>query len=112
MPCVQQKEITEYHEFLEGLIKKRTDNAATSMKVDQHLEWNNLFIIPVAIAERMNEIGLTISVQQWKTLTQLQRFALMKLSRPGHESKNFPGAIEEFGLMSQNQKTETNFVSR
>jgi hypothetical protein len=31
---------------------------------------------------------------------QLQRFALLKLFRPGHESKNFRKAMIEFGLAS------------
>ncbi|MHC5830222.1 MAG: nitrate reductase associated protein, partial [Nostoc sp.] len=32
-------------------------------------------------------------------LTPLQRFALIKLSRAGHENKNFPTAIAEFHLL-------------
>ena len=60
----------------------------------------------------MNEFGLIISKQQWKTLTQLQRFALLKLSRPGHESKNFIRAVKEFGLIPGEQKKDTKFLSR
>ncbi|HMJ70182.1 MAG TPA: nitrate reductase associated protein [Cyclobacteriaceae bacterium] len=31
-----------------------------------------------------------------RTFTELQRFALLKLTRPGHENRNFPRAVTEF----------------
>jgi hypothetical protein len=40
-----------------------------------------------------------ISTDQWKSLSALQRFALLKLYRPGHENKNFKKALKEFGLI-------------
>jgi hypothetical protein len=48
--------------------------------------------------ERALEFGIAISLLQWRELTNLQRFALIKLSRPGHESKNFIKALKEFGI--------------
>jgi hypothetical protein len=41
---------------------------------------------------------MNISLTQWRGLTVLQRFALLKLTRPGHENKNFSKAMKEFGL--------------
>ena len=38
------------------------------------------------------------SPEQWHTLSPLQRFALLKLTREGHESANFVPAMAEFGL--------------
>jgi len=35
---------------------------------------------------------------QWKNLNSLQRFALIKLTRGGHENENFIPALREFGL--------------
>jgi hypothetical protein len=32
-------------------------------------------------------------------LNELQRFALVKLSHPGHEHRNLPRALAEFGLL-------------
>jgi len=43
-------------------------------------------------------IGSEISIGQWRNLYLLQRFALLKLCRPGHENRNFPIAMKEFGL--------------
>jgi hypothetical protein len=44
-------------------------------------------------------MGVDLHTQQWSQLTPLQRFALMKLSRKGHENKNFYPALQEFGLV-------------
>jgi hypothetical protein len=56
--------------------------------------------MPVTLQEKAQEIGITITLTQWENLTPLQRFALIKLSRPGHENKNFPRAIIEFNLVN------------
>jgi hypothetical protein len=112
MPCVGVHETKDYYEYLDTLIRDRAGNHSTRITVDQQPGWDNLFTVPSAIAEKMSEIGLAISVQQWKTLTQMQRFALMKLSRPGHESKNFPVAVKEFGLMSRDQNIGTGIIYR
>jgi hypothetical protein len=49
--------------------------------------------------QKAMELHQTISTEQWTGLTTLQRFALLKLCREGHENRNFPIALKEFGLM-------------
>jgi len=39
-----------------------------------------------------------VRVEDWARLDELQRFALVKLSHPGHEHRNLPRALQEFGL--------------
>jgi hypothetical protein len=56
-------------------------------------------VIPAILQEKAKEFIKEISITQWQSLTCLQRFALIKLSRPGHENRNFPIALKEFGLM-------------
>jgi hypothetical protein len=112
MPCDSEEEVKEYNDYLAGLVKDHTCNAATNMVVDPQPAWDNTHFVPIEITEKMDEFSLLISKQQWKTLTQLQRFALLKLSRPGHESKNFIRAVKEFGLIPGEQKKDTKFLSR
>ncbi|MDR9402251.1 MAG: nitrate reductase associated protein, partial [Halothece sp. Uz-M2-17] len=45
------------------------------------------------------EFNLKINREQWQKLTPLQRFALIKLSRPSHENKNFYPALKEFAIL-------------
>jgi len=84
--CSNETEAKEYNSYLSGLIKARTGNEATSLKIDQNPSWNDLHSVPAAVNEKAKEFGFSVSLQQWQQLTSLQRFALTKLSRPGHES--------------------------
>ena len=52
----------------------------------------------LTIQEKLQETASAIEIGQWQQLTDLQRFALLKLSYPGHENKNFPKALAEFGI--------------
>lgn len=54
--------------------------------------------IPEQVAEKAVSLGVVVSPEAWRDLGELPRFALMKLSRPGHEGKNFVPALEEFGV--------------
>lgn len=63
--------------------------------------WNVLSHIPDGVAEKAIEWeDLTLSLFQWQKLSTLERFALVKLSRSGHEGANFPRALREFGIIS------------
>jgi hypothetical protein len=39
------------------------------------------------------------SSEQWLGLSALQRFVLLKLSRPGSDNRNLIPALREFGLL-------------
>ncbi|MGL4882951.1 MAG: nitrate reductase associated protein, partial [Waterburya sp.] len=47
-----------------------------------------------------HECQVNISKSQWLHLSAAQRFALIKLSRPSHENKNFLPALQEFGIIA------------
>ncbi|MBE5319957.1 nitrate reductase associated protein [Pedobacter sp. MR2016-19] len=99
LPVSTQEQTDKYHQFLIGLITKYTGNQATTMPIEPLPEWGNLHQIPAMLKEKMAEFQLHISINQWRKLTNIQRFALLKLCRPGHENKNFPKAMAEFGLL-------------
>ena len=98
LSVANKEEADKYHQYLSGLIKKYTGDEATELAIDSSPGWANLEAVPLMLHEKAGELGLVISLTQWKQLTNLQRFALLKLCRPGHENKNFPKAILEFGL--------------
>lgn len=98
MPCETEKEITQYHECLQELVKKHTNKEATLLEVDSYPGWRLQYSIPVEVRQRLEDQNADMSVEQWRDLTRLQRYALVKLSRPGHESKNFCKATREFGI--------------
>ncbi len=100
LKCNCGEEIERYNEYLKGLIKERTGREATILKVDQNALWKNVCSLPEKLNERLAEFDWQLSIEQWKDLTCLQRFALLKLCRPGHENKNFPKAMKEFKLIN------------
>lgn len=99
LPCTTETEIQSYREHIQQLILQHTGLAATKLPIEPHPAWLDSATVPASIQEKAEEIGVTLTQQHWAALTPLQRFALIKLSRPGHENKNFPKAMAEFHLL-------------
>jgi hypothetical protein len=99
MECTTGKEVREYRGYLQQLIAGHTGTAATDLPVDTNPAWANTNKLPVMLVEKLKEFEWHISLQQWKALSNLQRFVLQKLCKPGHENRNFPKAVKEFGLV-------------
>ena len=97
-PCRAPAEIDAYKEGLSRLVEK-TSGVRPSMLLDlPDPVWENPAAVPAQVAEQARTLGLAIPAEAWTRLTPLQRFALIKLSRPGHENRNFLPAVKEFGL--------------
>jgi hypothetical protein len=62
-------------------------------------DWQEGMSPPAVLIESCQQLGLGLREEGWQSLTELQRFALVKLSHPGHEHRNLPRALEEFGLL-------------
>ncbi|TAE54096.1 MAG: nitrate reductase associated protein [Nostocales cyanobacterium] len=99
LPCDTDKEIKSYQEYLQNLILSRTGKPVSTIPIEPHPPWMDSENMPVTVEEKAQEIGVHITKQQWQKLTPIQRFALIKLSRSGHENKNFPQAMLEFHLI-------------
>jgi hypothetical protein len=99
MPALTNEEAAAYNIYLTKLIEKYTGNKATKMAIAAKPDWANVENIPEMLQEKSKEFDLTITISEWKSLSNLQRYALLKLCRPGHENKNFPIAAKEFNLL-------------
>ena len=55
---------------------------------------------PAVLSASCAQLGLSLRNGGWAELDELQRFALVKLSHPGHEHRNLPRALAEFGLLA------------
>ena len=99
LPCTTPGEITAYKQFLQSLVTEKTGAPAKELAVESNPPWLNGEIIPQQVEEKAEELGVKLTVKQWGSLTALQRFALIKLSRPSHENRNFYPALQEFGLV-------------
>jgi len=98
-PCNTPEEVQSYRQYLKAVILYRTSNLAQDIEVDKNSDWANKDVIPEILKQKLSELQLSMELKQWQELNDLQRFVLVKLSRPSHENKNFPIAMHEFGLV-------------
>lgn len=98
LPCGTETEIQAYREYLQNLILQRA-GTASELPIEAHPAWLEDDIVPASVQEKATEFNITLTTQQWSALSPLQRFALIKLSRSGHENQNFPKALKEFHLL-------------
>jgi hypothetical protein len=86
--------------LVQEIVSKRTGHEAKLLFIDKNPAWADIKNVSDEVNEKAKEFGWQIGLEQWKQLSSLQRFALLKLCRPGHENKNFPIAMKEFKLVS------------
>jgi len=98
MPCESALEVQAYRDFLQRLIRERTGTEASDLPIDAAPGWLDATKVADSVQQKAQEQGVAIAAEQWATLTPLQRFALIKLSRSGHENSNFLPALKEFHL--------------
>jgi hypothetical protein len=98
-PC-EGDSIEVYRSQLKTLIHDRTGETASELAIEPSPPWFDRSAIPESVQTKANTVGVTLSPQQWEALDPLKRFALIKLSRSGHENNNFLPALEEFHLVA------------
>ncbi|MEM9541711.1 MAG: nitrate reductase associated protein [Cyanobacteria bacterium P01_E01_bin.42] len=98
MPCETEADSRTYGDYLQNAVIRYTGKPASTLPIDRNPPWLNETEIPETVREKATEAGVSLSLEQWQNLTPDRRFALIKLSRPSHENKNFLPAMKEFGL--------------
>ena len=99
MACEAAAEVATYQDTLQQMVVRYEGQAAGELPIDPTPPWSVGDRLPEEVCYKAAEIGATLTVEQWQNLTPLQRFALIKLSRPGHENRNFHPALQEFQLI-------------
>jgi hypothetical protein len=97
-PCATPTEIADYRNMVKATVLQYTETPAKDLSIDPHPPWRQDDHIPVDVAAQAIRFETVIEPSQWAALSPLARFALCKLSRPGHENRNFLAALEEFKL--------------
>jgi hypothetical protein len=72
---------------------------AGSLEPASQAAWQQGKDWPESLRHSCGQLNLAIREEGWQELSELQRFALVKLSHPGHEHRNLPRALAEFGLL-------------
>jgi len=99
-PCGDAAEVEAYKRYLVSLIEAHTRTAVEFASLDPSPPWADSAALPERIREWARGLGVDPpSIEQWAGLTPLQRFALFKLTRPGHSNENFLPAMKEFSIL-------------
>jgi hypothetical protein len=87
---------------LERWLRQRTAGMAVGpagrLEPARDAPWQQEDAPPEVLLASCHQLGLALPTGAWEGLDELQRFALVKLSHPGHEHRNLPRALAEFGL--------------
>ena len=98
--CRSAEEVDAYGEALRGLIEMRSGDIASSVAIEDDPQWAGTQSVPEDVKRLAVERGAPPPTREaWAALTPLQRFTLVKLTRPGHDNDNFIPAMQEFGLV-------------
>jgi hypothetical protein len=98
-PCDDPDSRDRYRDYLQSLVTAHNGQPAGELPIDPAPPWKNVDEIPVTVLDKVGSVNTTLTLKQWASLTPLQRFALIKLSRPSHENRNFVPALKEFNLI-------------
>lgn len=99
-PCKTAQEIKEYADYLQELVKEKTGEYAKNLEIESNPQWSNIEEIPEQVIKKAEEFNFQLTLSQWQNLDDLQRFVLIKLSKSGHENRNFLPALKEFKLIN------------
>jgi hypothetical protein len=97
--CETEAEIANYQNCLSHWVLALTGDAVTQLAIQTPPPWLEISALPTAVSQKAMEMGVTLTLEQWRSLSPLHRFVLIKLSRSSHENKNFLPALEEFRLL-------------
>lgn len=97
--CHTPDEIASARATLVAIVEALPGETVKEIEVEPNPIWLD-DDVPQEVVAQTRKLGLgPISKSQWLDLAELQRFALVKLAREGHENLNFLPAMREFGLV-------------
>jgi len=101
----QRQSLVDWEDTPEGLDHLRqhllactesmADGQAKTLPIAMGEAWQNPLEIPALLTAAAETRGITLRPEQWSALNELERFALCKLARPGHDHHNLEAAFSE-----------------
>ncbi|MEQ9667519.1 nitrate reductase associated protein [Coleofasciculus sp. G2-EDA-02] len=99
MPATTAPESQVYRQYLQDLVTNYTGQPASELAIEPNPAWMEATTIPSDVQTKAQEFDVSLTLEEWEALTPAQRFALIKLTRPSHENRNFLPALKEFKII-------------
>lgn len=92
-----------FHDTLLAMLKPHAGNDEADIQqtmVENTPAWLQTASMSSVMVAHLAESNLPVpTLDQWQNLNNLQRFALIKLTRPSHKNSNLQSALQEFGIL-------------
>ncbi len=85
----------QLRQHLRDCTRTMADGMAKDLPPVSSAPWQQVEVLPDAVQEAATARGVLLSLEQWARLSELDRFALCKLARPGHDHHNLDAAFNE-----------------
>lgn len=106
MSCDTPHEVMLHKNHLQDLLAVRVSEPAKEIKLDAFPVWACTDEIPESLIRHAASLQVSPpSFAQWTALLPLQRFAIPKLTKEGHDDVNFVPAMREIGLLDAADST-------
>ena len=90
-----QNELLDLKIFLKKITSNSKYGEAKEIERSINQPWQDKNKIPEQVLNAAIERGIKISIEKWRNLNELDRFAFCKLIRPSHEHQNLDKAFDE-----------------
>jgi len=90
-----QNELLDLKIFLKKITSNSKYGEAKEIERSINQPWQDKNKIPEQVLNAAIERGIKISIEKWRNLNELDRFAFCKLIRPSHEHQNLGKAFDE-----------------
>jgi hypothetical protein len=98
-PCDREAETAAYRAALIALVALRANEVAKPLAQPPCGQWDDVSKVAPVVTRHAHTLGVKPPSQdEWASLSTLQRFVLIKLTRDNHDNVNFIPAMREFGL--------------
>jgi hypothetical protein len=104
MPCTTPQEIAAFRKKLIAMIQACTgdsrDIPSLPITGNTSYPWTDKNNIPAMVRQQIHTLADdAVNPEKWAMLSDLQRFALIKLTQPGHLKQELRLALQEFALL-------------
>ncbi|MGV8996173.1 MAG: nitrate reductase associated protein [Parvibaculaceae bacterium] len=100
LPCGTPDEIETCKDSLVAATRDQARGEPKLIEIEMSLQWKSQTRVPEQIREfvTLKELPL-IDLADWTSPSDLQKFALYKLTKASHDNDNFEPAMREFGVL-------------
>jgi hypothetical protein len=87
--------LDQLRQHLRDLTEGMADGVVKDLPPAVDAAWQQQSVLPAEIHSAAMARGVELTPEQWAQVTELDRFALCKLVRPGHDHHNLDAAFSE-----------------